>query len=351
MQKRIKILIIRLSALGDTIHTLPLVACIKKAYPNCTIGWVVEDKAKHFVENNPLIDKTYVIPKKEWKKRGFSFQNLKEFFSITNDIKKENYDIALDTQQLLKSGLILGFSGAKRKITLDKGREFSSFFANEIIKTQRPLFDINYHVVERNLDLVRYLGVNCDEINFALPEISQSTQKHVDDLIKNIDKSKPIVVISPATTWENKHWTEKNFSEVVKELTKFSNIIITGTANDTELVNNIKTLSNCENILDLSAQTTLEDLTYLFSKATLVISPDSGSANIAWATQKPYVITLFTATSANRTAPFGDKYFAIQSDVICSPCMKRKCANKDHYLCCQNSITAQDVIEKAKAIL
>ncbi len=117
MDNKTKILIIRLSAIGDTIHTIPLAFALKKAYPGCTVDWVVEDKAKHFVKNNPVVDNCFIIPRKKWKKRGFSLKNLIEFFIIIKNIKKKNYDIVIDTQQLLKSAIIMGLSGAKRKIT------------------------------------------------------------------------------------------------------------------------------------------------------------------------------------------------------------------------------------------
>ena len=84
-----KILIIRLSAIGDTIHTLPMVYALKKQFPTCKIGWVVESKAKLFIENNPLIDKCFIINK-----------NQNNFWEIIKQIRKENYDVALDPQQL-----------------------------------------------------------------------------------------------------------------------------------------------------------------------------------------------------------------------------------------------------------
>ena len=116
-----KILIIRLSAIGDTIHTLPMVYSLKKQFPTCEIGWVVEAKAKLFIENNPAIDKCFIIDKKQ-----------KNFFKVIKQIRKEKYDIALDPQQLLKSGIVLGLCGAKKKITLSGGREFSFLFAHKI---------------------------------------------------------------------------------------------------------------------------------------------------------------------------------------------------------------------------
>ena len=148
-----KILIIRLSALGDTIHTLPFANALRKKYPNVQLDWIVEDKAEKFILNNPLLNNVYVLERKKWKEMNF-YNVLKEFFLIIKKIRSEQYDIVIDTQQLLKSAILMGLSKGKRKIALDGGREFSWLFANEIIKTNRKQFDIDYHVVKRNLTVI-----------------------------------------------------------------------------------------------------------------------------------------------------------------------------------------------------
>ena len=335
-----KILIIRLSAIGDTIHTLPMVNALKKKYPECKIGWVVESKAKMFVENNPLIDKCFVIDKKR-----------KNFFRVIKRIRKENYDIALDPQQLLKSGIILELSGAKRKITLSGGRELSWVFANEIVKAKTKLFDINYHVVKRNLELCEYLGCDVDEIFFPTPEISEDDKEITKSLLPHGEK--PVVAFAPATTWRNKHLPLDFWLEVVNYLKDKANIIFTGSIKDTNLINNIIENADNKDLKNLAGETNLIELKELFSHCKLIITPDSGSAHIAWAAQTPYVITLFTATSAKRTGPFDEaneentKYFSIQSKAVCSPCMKKKCHNKSENEICTGNFD----IEKIKKII
>jgi len=111
------------------VRPLPVAYAIKKTWPDCKIGWVVEDKAQLFIKENPLIDHCYVIPKKTWKKRGlFSFENIKEFKNIIDAINKEHYDVVLDTQQLFKSASILPFLNIKRKVTFFYNYHFFSIF-------------------------------------------------------------------------------------------------------------------------------------------------------------------------------------------------------------------------------
>lgn len=351
MDENSKILILRLSALGDTIHTLPLACAIKKEYPNAKIGWVVEDKAKQFLQNNPAIDKVYVLPKKKWKKRGFSFKNILEFLAIVRRIKKENYDIVIDTQQLLKSSILMPFLGIKRKLTHTDGREFSWLFANEFIKSRRKQFDISYHVVNRNLEFAKYLGVKDLSVHFKLPPSLPIIIRNVNHLIAGLDNHKKSIVLAPATTWVNKHWEKSNWSNLINVLQDDYNVILTGSAQDKPLISEI--LAGVGNFkgFDYTGETNLLELAELYKRVHLVISPDSGSAHIAWATGVPAVITVFCATSPLRTAPFGEKYFSFGADIACSPCMKRKCSNKKIPLECTNVIDFSKIVNTIKKVL
>ncbi len=351
MDDNSKILILRLSALGDTIHTLPLACAIKKEYPNAKIGWVVEDKAQQFVKNNPVVDKTFVLPKKKWKKRGLSFKNVLEFLAIVRRIKKENYDIVIDTQQLLKSSILMPFLGITRKLTHNDGREFSWLFANEFIKSRRKQFDVSYHVVNRNLEFAQYLGVKDLSVNFVLPKSSGAVVRKINHLTNGLDRTKKSIVLAPATTWANKHWEKSNWSKLIEEFQDEYNIILTGSNQDKGLILEILAGVNNFKGFDFSGETNLMELAELYKRVHLVISPDSGSAHIAWATGVPNVITIFCATSPSRTAPFGYKYYSFGANIACSPCMKRKCANKKIPLECTNVINFTKIVNTVKKIL
>lgn len=349
-----KVLILRLSALGDTIHTLPAAYAIKKTYPDCEIGWVVEDKAQLFIKNNPLIDHCYVIPKKEWKKRGlFSLKNIKEFKNIIDEINKEHYDVVLDTQQLFKSASLLPFLNIKRKVTLTGGREFSKFFSNEIYPESHKLFDPNYHIVKRNLEFAQHIGADTSEAKMVLKEATEEIKAKIDGLLSDIDKAKKTVVISPATTWDNKHWEESHWRETIKWLKDKANIVFTGMEADNALISRILEDSDCKTYINLAGKTNLEELAEVFRRADIVISPDSGSAHIAWAVSKPAVITLFCATAEKRSAPYGENCYVLAPQLECRPCLKKKCKQKnmhDKNKCC-SLIKAHDLIKLLQMLL
>lgn len=351
MNNNTKILIIRLSALGDTIHTLPLASAIKKACPGCTIGWVVEDKAQQFIHNNPLIDKCYVLPRKHWKKRGFSIKNIIEFFKIIREIRKEKYDIVIDTQQLFKSASLMAFLNIERKITHTDGREFSWLFANEFVKSDRKQFDLNYHVVRRTLDFATYLGIDNDFVDFTLPSLPQESVEKVDELLASLDFNRPILSLAPATTWETKHWNKQYWADIIERFSDDVNVLMTGSSADEALIDSILELAPDKKVLNLTGKTNLLELSEVFRRSNVVISPDSGSAHIAWAVNKPSVITVFCATSKNRTGPYGEKYHSIAPKLDCYPCMKKTCPDKKQKNICTSAVNSTQVINIVKNIL
>lgn len=342
-----KILIIRLSALGDTIHTLPLADVLRRKYPDAQIDWIVEDKAEKFIVNNPLLNNVYVIKRKNISKRIF----FKNFIQTLKRIRKEKYDIVIDTQQLFKSGFISGLSAGKRRITLDGGREFSFLFSNEIIKTGRKAFDISYHVVNRNLEIAKYLGCDTSNVKFVIPDFSSEYSPEIKEIIENLDKSRKTVVFAPATTWENKHWTVEAWKELIKEFKENYNLIVTASSKEKPLIDEILNGVDCGNIINLAGKTSLSDLVYVYKNAHLVVSPDSGSAHTAWAVENPKIVTLFFATSALRTAPFGEKYESISAKISCAPCMKKKCRFRHKKNDCVNKINVTEVVNIIKKVL
>lgn len=345
-----KLLIIRLTSLGDVIFTLPLVGALE----GNEIGYVVAEKGLEVVKNNPAISKLHFVPLKEWKKRPFSLKTFKEFVQIVKEIRKEKYDIALDCQQMFKSLFLFLFCGAKRRITFKDARELSILGGNEFVKPKANFRDSNYHIVERNLDFARYLGIEPSEIKFPMPETSAEAKKKIDELLIGLDNAKPIVVISPATTWENKHWAENNWSKLIEQIHLKCNLIFTGTPVDENLVerilNNVPVEINYTNSV---GKTNVEELRELFSRSQIVISPDSGSAHLAWASGNPAVIAIFNSTPCKRFGPYGnnDKYFSICGDLDCQPCFKKKCKLKNDKNICQSSVTPDKIVNIVNKLL
>jgi len=324
-----KALIIKLSSLGDVIFTIPLANTLKEN--GYEVGWIVSEKGIDVIKDNPCVDKVYLAPLKTWKKRGFSLENFKEFLSILKEIRKEKYDIAIDCQQMFKSLYWMLFCGAKRRIISKGAKELSIFGGNEVI----PNIYAGYerHSVLNYLEYAKYLGLNTDKITFSLPESTQEVKSKIDELLKDINTNKPIVVISPATTWDLKHWNKDNWKEVVDAIKDDCSLVFTGTEGDKDLIFYI----GGDNYINLAGKTNVEELKEVFERADIVIAPDSGSAHVARAVNKPAVIAIFTCTPPGLFGPFGDdeKYFALNGNLLCQPCFTRVCSltTEDKNLC------------------
>ncbi len=344
-KKKGKILIVRLSSLGDVIFSLPLAAVLKKN--GFQTGWLVSEKGIDIVKNNPCVDKVYLAPLGKWKKKGFCLENFKEFLSILKEIRNEKYDIALDCQQAFKSLYWMLFCGAKRRITHKYSRELAFLGGNEHIPNPYKS-DFSCHAVEMHLEYARYLGLETHKPEFTLPPCDTETREKVDNLLKNIDKSKPVAVISPATTWRLKHWDKDNWRELISFLKDKFNLIFTGTTDNNELITYISE----GNGINLAGKTTIKDLAEIFSRSDLVISPDSGSAHVAWAVQKPVVIGIFTCTPPSLFGAYGDpnKYFAINGKLDCQPCFTRTCPLSDGKEKCLKHPTAKEIINIVKKV-
>ena len=341
--KKQKVLIIRLSAMGDVIFTIPLANCLKEN--DYEVTWLVSEKGYSLVKNNPCVDKVILAPIEKWKKNKTPFKNFLEYLSIIKEIRKEKFDIALDIQLILKSLVWMLFCGAKRRIVAKNAREGAILGGNEIIpKTRIGNFP---HATISYLKYAQYLGLNTEKIKMSLPETSPETKEKINELLKDIDKSKPLMLIAPATTWVTKHWNKDNWKKLIEKLSQDNDfsIIFTGMESDKELISYISQ----DKFPNFAGKTNLEELRELLSRMDMVISMDSGTTHLAWGVQNPKIVSIFCATPDTLYAPVGEKYISVSAKDYCAPCHRKKCPKGTNL--CTNYPTVDDVynaIQKLK---
>lgn len=337
MEKK-KLLLIKLSSLGDVIFNIPLANALKDA--GYEVTWLVSERGYQVVKNNPCVDKAILAPIYKWRKNRFAIENIKEFFRMIKDLRAEKYDIAIDSQMMLKSLFWTLLCGAKRRIVSKRGRELSFLGGNEWL--DEVSYTPDMPIVLNYLQYAKHLGIE-PKVKVSLPARSEEQIRKVDELLSGLDKSKPLVVIAPATTWDNKHWNKDNWKIVVDNLASKCNIVFTGGPNDSELIEYI----NCGRFLNLAGKTDILELAEVFSRAKVVVSPDSGSAHLARATEKPAIVTIFTCTPKGILAPYGDpeKYIALGGEgLLCQPCFSRKCKRRKNKNICTEFPNPKDVV-------
>ena len=166
-RENFNILIVKLSAIGDVIHTLPSLAALRRLYPEAHITWVVEEAAADLILGHPQLDEVLVSRRKSWVKdfsSGKVAVTLRDVRSFIRRLRCRRYDLVIDFHGLLKSAVVVFLSGGKRKLGYDSWQEMSGLFLNEKIPE-----DMSKHAVDRYLDFLRYLGADVGKTEFVLP--------------------------------------------------------------------------------------------------------------------------------------------------------------------------------------
>jgi 3-deoxy-D-manno-octulosonic-acid transferase/heptosyltransferase-1 len=323
-RQKVNILIVKLSAIGDVIHTLPSLAALRRLYPDAHITWVVEEAAADIVKNHPDLDTVLVSRRKKWGQelqRGQFKGTLKEIKSFIKTLRQRDYDMVIDFHGLLKSSMIVFLSRGKRKLGYDSMQELSGLFVNEKIPE-----DMSKHAVDRYLDFSRYLGAKTDVVNFVLPESSDTEEKIKRLMREHHLEDKKFVAINPVAYWDTKLWSDEKFAHLAEMIYQKFNMKIVFTGGEKEPIDKITSLMTTANI-NLGGQTTLPELACLYKKAQMLITTDSGPMHLAAALGIP-VIALFGPTDPARTGPYGPGHTIITAETPCSPCFLKKCSTK-----------------------
>ncbi|RZB35261.1 MAG: heptosyltransferase I [Desulfobacteraceae bacterium Eth-SRB1] len=337
------ILIVKLSAIGDVIHTLPVLNAVRKQYPDAHITWLVEEAASSLIEGHTALNRVLVSKRKSWIKgiAGHSYlDNIREACSFIKELRDTKYDIILDFQALLKSGILIGLAKGKRKIGFDKGmdhQEHSYIFLNERV----PPVDMETHALTRGMMLLKAIGISSNHIEYNI-YISDQDRKKADDLLRQNEEKeyKLLAAINPVAKWETKLWDNAKFAKLADSLIEQYNarLFFTGSAEDRELILDIISRMKCK-AYNLAGMTSLKTLTAVYKETDFVVSTDTGPMHLAAAVGTP-VVALFGPTAPWRTGPFGAGHQIIRAGLECSPCFKRQCKTID----CMKQISVKQVL-------
>lgn len=345
----VNILIVKTSAIGDVIHTFPALNALRRKYPEARIDWLVEEAAADLVIGHKALDAVLVSRRKAWirdLKQGRVLAAYRGFADFVKKLRATEYDLLIDFQGLLKSGIFVGLARAKRKVGFGKGMEHaecSYVFLNE------PVLPVNMdqHAAIRELLLLKAIGIESEEIVFDLP-VGEEQRERIGHLLatEGIDPAKPLVAINPMTTWETKHWRNDRFARVADSLLdKGVAVVFSGGPQDVRGIEEIRGAMTGK-AASLAGRTTLKELAALYERVAVLITTDTGPMHLAAAAGTP-VVALFGPTAPWRTGPFGQGHRILRADIACSPCLKRQC-DRDH--ACMNQITVDQVVQAALAV-
>jgi len=346
----VNILIVKLSAIGDVIHTLPALNAIRRHYPAARITWLIEEAACDLVAGHQALDRVLVSKRKRWLKYLLSPLFLKvarESYDFVKALRDTHYDMILDFQALLKSGILIALARGNRKIGFGRGlehMEHSYLFLNERI----PAVDMEHHALTRGLMLLNALGIPTPEVEYKLP-LSDGDRQKVDNIIKchGLKKARRLIAVNPVAKWDTKLWPSRHVSRLADCLIEQYNaaIVFTGSFADRQAIDAIISAMQGP-ALNLAGETSFKMLADLYEKADMVVSTDTGPMHMAAAVGTP-VVALFGPTAPWRTGPYGSGHQIVRAELECMPCFKRRCKTTE----CMHQITVAQVLNAVSKVI
>jgi 3-deoxy-D-manno-octulosonic-acid transferase/heptosyltransferase-1 len=383
----VNILIVKLSAIGDVIHTLPSLAALRRCYPDADITWVVEEAAADLLADHPDLNRVIVSGRKRWLnelRRGQITAPLREMLLFLRDLRRHPYDLVIDFHGLFKSAVIVFLSGGKRKLGYDSLQELSGLFYNEKIPEE-----MGKHAVDRYLDFVRHVAGKSGAVCLAAtPEfritVGENEKRRVAALFKEhaasfpsgrerhsplplalhpfpagdqpgaettageegVHKDAPrFVAVNPVAFWETKLWEEEKFAELCDRLREELGIGIVLTGGKSAPLEWICRRMRTKAV-NLGGRTTLRELACIYREAALLVTTDSGPMHLAAAVGTP-IVALFGPTDPARTGPYGPGHRIIRKGLSCSPCFRKRCETPR----CMTDISVEEVFTAVKEML
>jgi heptosyltransferase-1 len=294
----VKILIIKPSALGDIVQALPVLTGMRRRWPAARIDWLVNDSLRGILEGHPSLNKTVLYPRQRWN----SPSRLPEMWRWARELRAERYDITLDLQGLMRSGLMTWATGSPRRIGLLSAREGAHLAYTETVP------DTAISAAERYLTCLEYLGIAAKPLDFQL-------KPHA-PLPEPLTDFGPYIALHPYSRWRTKLWPWRYYQELVDAMPE-RRFVVVGEGPWFPL-------DAPGRLVDLRGRLTIESLVTVLDRATALLSTDSGPAHIAGALGRPTLV-LFGATDWRKTRPLGAHVFVHTRALFCSPCLRRTC--------------------------
>ncbi len=331
-----RILIILTGAIGDVIRALPVLGRIRRGFPDAHIAWTVEPKSAPILEGHPWLNETilYDRSKAPWS-----------FLPFLKRVHDGRFDLAIDLQRHLKSGLIAWVSGARDRIGFNaqNTKEWNHWFSTRQIEPQE----------EMRLKLLQYqafgdaLGLPETPIEFGLAA-SGAERGRAQEILG--DTRRPLLGVILGSSWPSRLYFPKSIAAVIRGVSDRGShngdgpalfpVLLGGPG---EIAMAAQVMRELEGIdaLDLAGKTSLRDLIAIFPECEVAFGPDSGPMHIAAALGRP-IVSLWGATSPERSAPWGFDELAVVGEIPCHPCYLRQCPVGRE---CMHRIAPEAVIE------
>jgi heptosyltransferase-1 len=312
------VLIVRLGALGDIVHTVPAAAALRAAYPGARIDWLVDAKHRPLVDLVTCVDRSIALER----------PTLAGWADVVRTMRQVRYDWAMDFQGLLKSAVLARASGAPRVVgfSIWHLREKGAWPFYTATGGPPPREDAlrrgkqEEHVIRKNLRLLQMLGIDDHQITFPLAHV----ESPVVDGLRATFAGRPFALINPGAAWPNKRWPPERFGQVaafLRDVRKLPSFVLWGPGEEAVAQ---AVVEASDGAAARAPSTSLTDLLALCRAATLMVSGDTGPLHIATAAGTP-TVSIFGPTNPDRNGPWDPHDLSVSRFASCRCHYLRRC--------------------------
>lgn len=332
------IALIKPSALGDIVHALPVLSALRRLYPQAHLSWVVNRTYVDLLAGHPYLDE--IIPFDRGASRRGIGAMCRAIYRICRQLRARRFDLVLDLQGLLRSGLMTWATRAPRRMGFAQAREGAHWFYTQLVDAPIP----EEHAVDRYWRFVTALGGGQLAKDFLLPRV-ESAQAWAAGRLAIWPR--PWVAFHLGTRWETKRWPVSHFAELARLVIghRGGTAVLIGGHEDRYLAREFQSrYPAC--VLNLIGQTSLPQLVALLRHMDAVVSNDSGPLHLADALGRP-VLAPYTCSDPRRTGPYHQLQNAVSTQVWCAASLVKKCDRLD----CMRELTPQRLAPRLEALL
>lgn len=354
-----RLLILKVSSMGDLVHASPVAAALKRAFPHLFIGWIAEDRHAGVLADSHRIDRLHIIPHRVLRRRPFGREARRTVLQLARELRAERYQVALDLQGLLKSAIWGVLGGVPVRYGGHRMRELTPLLLRRIPIEARA----DRHVVQQYLDAARWLGAPSEfpdlftsphdalspepPVEFPLHVPDAAHQQVAHQLARLGVEGAPLISMNPSAGRVWKRWRIENFAALSDRIEEAWGIpvVFLGGPGDVPLE---AELARCKRrrLRSLIGRTSLQEAMAVVARSTVHVCGDTGTAHIAAALRVP-VVSLYGPTSPDRTGPYGQRARALTKRALCTACPADHCVRKE----CLQWITVDEVLTAIGAVL
>ncbi len=312
-----RIALIKPSALGDVVHAMPVLNALRQRFPSAKITWVVNRSYESLLIGHPALDETLPVDRQALKKGLGSA--LTAIARLASQLRRRRFDLVIDLQGLLRSGLMTAATGAARRVGLGTAREGASWFYTDVIPT--PLAK-EQHAIDRYWLVAEALGIGHLQKRFDVP-IGDEARDWATKQLRTLPR--PWLVFGVGARWITKRWPPESFAVLARRAQRHygGTVFFIGAPDESPLSQEVasKLIGPCR---DYTGRTTLQQLAALLERADVMVANDTGPLHLAAALGRPCVAP-YTCTQARRHGPYGSMRGAVESAVWCQGSYIKKC--------------------------